>query len=169
MLEALREGSVYVRDVPGGGKATVIVGDKVSEGDKTLVPLFTAYGREPILAPDGKPMLVELSRCRRCRLAAACGWRCVRSSTRSPVRTTCVDPDPATRRGAATKMGNSGARKRRCPSSKARSTKERGSMGPPRHRGGDGADPVAHRDAKPSVRPRPSGSARFGARTGSSG
>ena len=45
LLEALREGSVYVGGSPGGGKETVIVGDKVSEGDKTLVPLFSAYGR----------------------------------------------------------------------------------------------------------------------------
>ena len=44
LLEALREGSVYVRTLPGGKKETVIVGDKVNEGDKTLVPIFTAYG-----------------------------------------------------------------------------------------------------------------------------
>ena len=62
LLEALREGSVYVRSLPGGKKETVIVGDKVSEGDKTLVPLFTAYGREPVLGPDGKPLLVELGK-----------------------------------------------------------------------------------------------------------
>ncbi|PYM52815.1 MAG: hypothetical protein DME16_00170 [Candidatus Rokuibacteriota bacterium] len=62
LLEALREGSVYVRPLPGGKKETVIVGDKVNEGDKTLVPLFTAYGREPVLGPDGKPLLVELGK-----------------------------------------------------------------------------------------------------------
>ena len=45
LLEALREGSVYVRPLPGGAKETVIVGDKVTEGDKTMVPLFSAYGR----------------------------------------------------------------------------------------------------------------------------
>ena len=31
LLEALREGSVYVRPLPGGKKETVIVGDKVTE------------------------------------------------------------------------------------------------------------------------------------------
>ena len=51
LLEALREGSVYVRSLTGGKKETVIVGDKVSEGDKTLVPLFAAYGRESIAGP----------------------------------------------------------------------------------------------------------------------
>ena len=61
LLEALREGSVYVRTLPGGKKETVIVGDKVSEGDKTLVPVFTAYGREPIQGSDGKPLLADLS------------------------------------------------------------------------------------------------------------
>ena len=45
---------------PGGGvKETVIAGDKVTEGDKTLVPLFSAYGREPLTAADGKPLLVD--------------------------------------------------------------------------------------------------------------
>src|SRR5207247_6047674 len=61
LLEALREGSVYVRSLPGGKKETLIVGDKVNEGDKTLVPIFTAYGREPIQDSGGKPVLVELS------------------------------------------------------------------------------------------------------------
>ena len=32
LLEALREGSVYVRSLPGGKKDTVIVGDKVKIG-----------------------------------------------------------------------------------------------------------------------------------------
>src|SRR5882672_6511939 len=40
LLEALREGSVYVRSLADGGKETVIAGEKVTEGDKTLVPLF---------------------------------------------------------------------------------------------------------------------------------
>ena len=61
LLEALREGSVYVRSLTGGEKETVIVGDKVSEGDKTLVPLFAAYGREPMVGADGKPLLADLS------------------------------------------------------------------------------------------------------------
>ncbi|MDP2702480.1 MAG: hypothetical protein Q8P98_10475, partial [Candidatus Rokubacteria bacterium] len=53
---------MYVRRLPGGKQETVIVGDKVSEGDKILVPLFSAYGREPIVGPAGKPLLVELSK-----------------------------------------------------------------------------------------------------------
>jgi hypothetical protein len=66
LLEALREGSVYVRTLPDGRPETVIAGDKVTEGDRTLVPLYTAYGREPI--------------------AGVSGWCCVRSSTASPPR-----------------------------------------------------------------------------------
>jgi len=61
LLEALREGSVYTRALSGGRRETVIVGDKVSEGDKTLVPLFSAYGRARLTCADGKPLLVELS------------------------------------------------------------------------------------------------------------
>ena len=108
LLEALREGSVYVREVSGGGKETVIVGDKVSEGDKTLVPLFTAYGREPIVGPDGKPLLIELS-----TLQEVSAGRSLRLALRPLIdafsgQSDLTNPDPATRRGAATKMGNTG-------------------------------------------------------------
>jgi urea transport system permease protein len=108
LLEALREGSVYVRSLPGGKKETVIVGDKVSEGDKTLVPLFTAYGREPIVGPDGKPLLAELS-----TLAEVSTGRRLRVAIRPLIdafsgQTDLLNPDPATRRAAATKMGYTG-------------------------------------------------------------
>jgi len=108
LLEALREGSVYVREVPGGGKETVIVGDKVSEGDKTLVPLFKSYGREPIVGADDKPLLVELS-----TLQEVSAGRSLRLALRPLIdafsgQSDLVNPDPATRRGAATKMGNTG-------------------------------------------------------------
>jgi urea transport system permease protein len=109
LLEALREGSVYVRELPGGRRETVIVGDKVSEGDKTLVPLFAAYGREPVVGADGKPILVELS-----TLQEVSAGRRLRLALRPLIdafsgQNDLVDPDPATRRGAATKMGNTGA------------------------------------------------------------
>lgn len=108
LLEALREGSVYVRSLSGGKKETVIVGDKVSEGDKTLVPLFTAYGREPIVGPDGKPLLAELS-----TLEEVSTGRRLRVAIRPLIdafsgQNDLRDPDPATRRAAATKMGYSG-------------------------------------------------------------
>jgi urea transport system permease protein len=108
LLEALRDGSVYVRTLPGGGKETVIVGDKVSEGDKTLVPLFTAYGRDAIAGPDGKPLLVELS-----ALQEVSAGRRLRLALRPLIdafsgQNDLRDPDPAVRRGAATKMGNAG-------------------------------------------------------------
>jgi urea transport system permease protein len=108
LLEALREGSVYVRSLPGGKKETVIVGDKVSEGDKTLVPLFTAYGREPVAAADGKPLLVELS-----ALGEVSTGRRLRIAIRPLIdafagQGDLVNPDPATRRAAATKMGHTG-------------------------------------------------------------
>jgi urea transport system permease protein len=108
LLEALREGSVYVREVSGGRKETVIVGDKVSEGDKTLVPLFTAYSREPIVGPDGKPLLVELS-----TLQEVSAGRSLRLALRPLIdafsgQSDLTNPDSATRRGAATKMGNTG-------------------------------------------------------------
>ena len=108
LLEALREGSVYVRALPGGKKETVIVGDKVNEGDKTLVPVFTAYGREPLLSPAGKPLLVELS-----KLEEVPTGRSLRLVLRPLIdafsgSTQLADPDWTVRQAAAVKMGNSG-------------------------------------------------------------
>jgi len=108
LLEALREGSVYVRTAPGGGKETVIVGDKVTEGDKTMVPLFSAYGRVPLTGADGKPVLAELS-----SLADVPAGRSLRLVLRPLIdafsgQSDLSNADPATRRGAATKMGNAG-------------------------------------------------------------
>jgi urea transport system permease protein len=108
LLEALREGSVYVRSLPGGKKETVIVGDKVNEGDKTLVPLFTAYGREPIRSADGKPLLADLS-----KLQEVPTGRSLRLVLRPLIdafsgTTQLADPDWTVRQAAAVKMGNGG-------------------------------------------------------------
>jgi len=108
LLEALREGSVYVRSLPGGKKETVIVGDKVSEGDKTLVPLFSAYGREPLTGADGKPLLVDLS-----SLQEVSAGRSLRLAIRPLIdafsgQSDLANPDPAVRRAAATKIGFAG-------------------------------------------------------------
>ena len=108
LLEALREGSVMVRPLPGGKKDVVIVGDKVSEGDQTLVPLFTAYGKEPILAAGGKPVLLELA-----ELEEVAAGRSLRLAIRPLIdafsgNTQLADADWTMRKSAATKMGNSG-------------------------------------------------------------
>jgi urea transport system permease protein len=108
LLEALREGSVYVRQLAGGKKETVIVGDKVSEGDKTLVPIFSAYGREPIVGPAGKPLLVELS-----KLEEVSTGRSLRLAIRPLIdafsgQSQLTDADWTVRSSAATKMGNAG-------------------------------------------------------------
>jgi urea transport system permease protein len=108
LLEALREGSVFVRTLPGGAKETVIAGDKVTEGDKTLVPLYTAYGRAPLLAPDGKPLLVDLT-----TLEEVSAGRSLRLAIRPLIdafsgHAQLADPDWTVRKAAATKMGNSG-------------------------------------------------------------
>ena len=108
LLEALREGSVHVWARPGR-RETVIVGDKVSEGERTLVPLFGAYGREPITGPDGKPLLVDLA-----ELEEVSAGRSLRLALRPLIdafsgRSQLADPDPQVRRAAATKMGNAGA------------------------------------------------------------
>jgi len=108
LLEALREGSVYVRPLPGGKKETVIVGDKVSEGDKTLVPLFSAYGREPLVGPGGKPLLIEHS-----KLEEVSTGRSLRLVLRPLIdafsgQTQLADPDWTVRQAAAVKMGNGG-------------------------------------------------------------
>ena len=108
LLEALREGSVYVRTLPGGKKETVIVGDKVNEGDKTLVPLFSAYGREPIQGPDGKQVLADLT-----KLEEVSTGRSLRLVLRPLIdafsgQTQLADPDWTVRQAAAVKMGNNG-------------------------------------------------------------
>ena len=108
LLEALREGSVYVRPLPGGKKETVIVGDKINDGDKTLVPLFSAYGREPITGADGKPVVADLT-----TLEEVSTGRSLRIAIRPLIdafsgQNDLVSPDSATRRAAATKMGYTG-------------------------------------------------------------
>ena len=108
LLEALREGSVYVRVLTGGKKETVIVGDKINEGDKTLVPLFTAYGREPISGTDGKQVLADLS-----KLEEVSTGRSLRLVLRPLIdafsgQTQLADPDWTVRQAAAVKMGNNG-------------------------------------------------------------
>jgi len=108
LLEALREGSVYVRPLPGGRKETVIVGDKVNEGDKTLVPIFTAYGRDPIQGPDGKPILADLS-----KLEEVSTGRSLRLVLRPLIdafsgQSQLADPDWTVRQAAAVKIGNVG-------------------------------------------------------------
>ena len=108
LLEALREGSVFVRTLPGGKKETVIVGDKVNEGDKTLVPIFTAYGREPLKSADGKPLLADLS-----TLQDVPTGRSLRLVLRPLIdafsgTTQLSDADWTVRQAAAVKMGNSG-------------------------------------------------------------
>ena len=108
LLEALREGSVAVRTLPDGKKDTVIVGDKVTEGDRTLVPVFTAYGRAPVRGPDGKPLLVDLA-----TLEEVSAGRSLRLAIRPLIDAfsggaQLADPDWTVRKGAATKMGNAG-------------------------------------------------------------
>ena len=108
LLEALREGSVYVRTLPGGKKDTVIVGDKVTEGDKTLVPIFTAYGREPIAGPDGKPLLADLA-----KMEEVSTGRSLRLVLRPLIdafsgQSQLTDPDWTVRQAAAVKIGNTG-------------------------------------------------------------
>jgi len=108
LLEALREGSVYTRPLPGGQRETVIVGDKVTEGDKTLVPLFSAYGRELLTGPDGKPLLVDLS-----TLADVPAGRSLRLALRPLIdafsgQSQLADPDFNVRKAAAGKMGHGG-------------------------------------------------------------
>ena len=92
LLEALREGSVYVRTAADGKKETVIVGDKVTDGDKTMVPLFSAYGREALVGAGASRFWSSSRRSRRSRRAGGSDSPCARSSTRSRGRATCETP-----------------------------------------------------------------------------
>ena len=97
-----------VRTLPGGKKETVIVGDKVSEGDKTLVRCSPPTGGRRCSRPDGKPLLVDLS-----TLEEVSTGRSLRLAIRPLIdafsgNAQLADPDWTVRKGAATKMGNSG-------------------------------------------------------------
>ena len=101
---------MYVRSLAGGGTETVIAGDKVTEGDKTLVPLFGAYGREPLTSADGKPLLVDVA-----SLQEVAAGRSLRLALRPIIdgfsgSSLLANPDPNVRKAAATKMGNAGDR-----------------------------------------------------------
>jgi hypothetical protein len=105
LLEALREGSVYVRDLPGGGKETVIVGDKVTEGIRRSCRLFSAYGREPLAAADGKPLLVDLA-----SLQEVAAGRSLRLALRPLIdafsgSSQLADPDPNVAQGGGHEDG----------------------------------------------------------------
>lgn len=108
LLEALREGSLYVWVDPQGGRETVIAGAHTMRGGEAFVPLFTAYGREPLRAPDGAivsaplPALEPVEADRRLRQII----KPLLDSLRN--RVNLSDPDPITRRSAATDMGNLG-------------------------------------------------------------
>jgi urea transport system permease protein len=108
LLEALREGSVYVRTLPSGGRETVIAGDKVAEGDRVLVPLYGAYGREALVGPDGGPLMADVA-----ALTEVPASRRLRLALRPLIdalggQAQLADPDPAVRRAAAIKMGHAG-------------------------------------------------------------
>ena len=88
----------------------MIVGDKVTEGDKTLVPLFSAYGREALTGADGQPLLVDVA-----SLQEVAAGRSLRLALRPIIdgfsgSRLLADPDTNVRKAAATKMGNSGDR-----------------------------------------------------------
>ena len=136
LLEALREGSVYVRDLPGG-----------RQGDRDRRRQGVGRRQDPRSAvrgvrsradpgPDGKPMLVELSSLQevsgRTQLAAgaASAHRRVLRSERPGRSRSSHAP------GRGDQDGEHGRRKRRCPFSKARSPRRRidGSATPSRRR-----------------------------------
>ena len=117
----------------------MIAGDKVTEGDKTLVPLFSAYGREPLTAADGKPLLVDVA-----SLQEVAAGRSLRLALRPIIdafsgSSQLADPDPNVRKAAATKMGNAGDRSALPALSEALGQGAR-ALGPACHRGGHGAD-----------------------------
>ena len=156
LLEALREGSVYVRSAP-----------RRQEGDRHRrrqghrgrqdpgARSSRAYGREPIAGPDGKPLLADLT-----TLEEVSTGRSLRIAIRPLIdafsgQSDLVNPDPATRRAAATKMGYTGdastlqaargrARRRR------RDRWVRFALEEARR-----PDPPAHRRTRPSAWPRP--------------
>src|SRR5919109_397949 len=58
LFEALREGSLYVWTDPQGRHVTVIAGEPVMRDGKAVVPLYTAYGHEPMKTAETVPLLI---------------------------------------------------------------------------------------------------------------
>src|SRR5262249_58492612 len=87
---------------PGSG------GDEPGEGQAPCAPLCKPPARGPIVGAEGKPLLVELS-----TLQEVSAGRSLRLALRPLIdafsgQSDLANPDPATRRGAVTKMGNTG-------------------------------------------------------------
>ncbi len=108
LLLALREGSLYVWNAGGADPEVVIGGDAVKRGDQEFIPLFTAYGKTPLLNPKGEPVFApadQLGEVRAGRLIR----RAIRpyiSSLRSSAQ--LISADPNLRRAAATRMARLG-------------------------------------------------------------
>ncbi len=99
LLEALREGSVYVWRRPGAPPRTVIGGEKSTIGEREAITLFDAYGREPLSATIPLADLEEIPVDRALRRVIKPFVDALAS------RGDLFDGDPARRRAAATRLG----------------------------------------------------------------
>jgi urea transport system permease protein len=102
LFEALRAGSVYVWSRPGAAPQVVIGGEKSTAGDRDVMALAAAYGAEPlgIQAPVAELREVPVDRALRLVIKPFIDALSSRGEL--------LDPDPAIRRAAATRLGQRG-------------------------------------------------------------
>lgn len=108
VLEALRGGSLYVWRQPSGGRETVIAREHTTRDGKEMVSIGRADSGEPIRSAGGQALYVEAS-----TLEAIWPDRRLRRIMKPLIdglrsRVNLFDPDPDTRRSAATKLSRLG-------------------------------------------------------------
>lgn len=108
LLEALREGSLYVWSPPGGAKTVVIGGDAVQREGKKHVPLYSAHGREPLRTREGGALAAPEEELQEIQADRALRRDLSRFIQDLRSRAQLLAPDANVRRAAATRLARTG-------------------------------------------------------------
>ena len=105
---ALREGGLYVWKSADEGSQVVIGGEILTQGETKIVPLFSAYGKQPLLDSKGQILQVPLT-----ELKEIQANRNLRKIIKPFIddltnRLSLFSPDSSTRRASAIKLGQMG-------------------------------------------------------------
>ena len=108
LFVALREGGLYVWAPAGGVPRVVLGGEVISQGDTKRVPLWSAYGKQPLLDANGQAVVVPLE-----ELTEIQANRNLRKVLKPLIddltnRLSLFSPDSSTRRASAIKLGQAG-------------------------------------------------------------